>query len=125
MEPVQGRGVHRLHIDEDDVCYRLHYLLPKMLPGPLDIHGNYLHKMDEGHVGKIYVLNAGGDQLGQGEFSADAPDFEVQLPAVAGVPDKPPAAADIALAPSIIAVPSGTRWNLWAMLGGSALAIVA
>jgi len=110
--------------DEDDICFRLHYPLPAVLPGPLAIHGNYLRKMDDGHVGKIFVLNADSDQLGQGDFGAEFPDFEVRLPAVTGAPPKPTAAADTAPAPSTGAAPGGVRWGLWAMLGGSALAIV-
>ena len=110
--------------DEDDICFRLHYPLPAVLPGPLAIHGNYLRKMDEGHVGKIYVLNANGDQLGQDDFSAEYPDFEVRLPAIAVAPAKPPTAVNTAPTPSIGEAPSGTRWSLWAMLGGGAVVMV-
>jgi hypothetical protein len=83
----------------------------------------YLRKMDEGHVGKIYVLNANGDQLGQDDFSAESPDFEVRLPAIAGAPAKPPAAVDTAPTPSTGEAPSSTHWGLWAMFGGSILVI--
>lgn len=107
--------------DEDDICYNLHYPLPGVLPGPLRIRTTYLHKLDEGHLVNIYVLNAANDQLGQGDISAETPDFEVHLPALVGVtPKSPPAAAT---APSIGESTQGSRWGLWAMLGGSALVI--
>ena len=111
--------------DEDDICFRLHYPLPGVLPGPLVIHGNYLSKMEEGHVGKIYVLNTGGDQLGQGDFSAESPDFEAHLPAIAGAPPPPRPAADTAPASSTAPSAQDSHWGLWAMLIGSALIIAS
>jgi hypothetical protein len=76
--------------DEDDICYRLHYPLPTALPGLVTIHGNYLDKLEDGHVGGVYVLNAAGDQLGQGDIRSDSPDFVVQVPAVAAATTTPP-----------------------------------
>jgi hypothetical protein len=110
--------------DEDDICYRLHYPLPKALPGSLTIHGNYLARMEDGHVGSIYVLNATDDQLGQGEIGADSPDFEVQLPAVSGIHVEPHVAS-AAAAGSTSESPRSSRLGLWAALGAGFLFIVS
>ena len=99
--------------DEDDICYRLHYPLPGGLPGLLNIHGNYLGKMEDGHVGSVYVLNASNDQLGQGDIRADAADFEVDIPAIA------------AAAPLNRELPHNSHWSLWAVLGGGLVVIAA
>jgi hypothetical protein len=112
--------------DEDDICYRLHYPLPKVVPGTpgsLTIHGNYLEKMDAGHVGSIYVLSAANEPLAQGEIRADSPDFQSPLPAVAAPVAQPPPAAQPAPAPSTNAPHGEARWVLWAALACSALLI--
>jgi hypothetical protein len=103
--------------DEGDTCFHLHYPLPAVLPGALAIHGNYLSKMDLDHNGEISVLNAAGEQLGQGTIRDESPDYRVQLPAV-GAP-RQPATVAAAAAPSS----SDFHWGLWAVLGGTVLVI--
>jgi hypothetical protein len=109
--------------DEDDVCYTLHYPLPKVLPGSLNIHGNYLDKMDAAHVGSIYMQNATGDQIAQGEIRADSPDFEAQLPAVAAAPAKPQPATVAVPAPITSQSPRQSHWGLWTIIGGGVLVV--
>jgi hypothetical protein len=93
-----------------------------VLPGSLNVHGNYLAKMDDGHVGSIHVLNAANDQIGDGEVSADSPDFEVRLPAISGTLSNGPPA--VAAAAPIQKSTGETKWRLWAMFGGCALVIL-
>lgn len=112
--------------DEDDICYRLHYPLPKVMPGmpgSLTIHGNYLEKMDAGHVGSIYVLSATSEPLAQGEIRADSPDFQSPLPAVSAPVAEPRPVAQPARAPSTNAPHGEARWALWATLACGALLI--
>jgi hypothetical protein len=105
--------------EDNDICFELHFPLPRELPGLLRLHANYLSKMDEGHVGDIHVLNATDDQLAQGEIRVETPDYEVQLPAVAGVQVTAPASrAVIAAAP---APAEGSHGGTWIALGGALL----
>jgi hypothetical protein len=109
--------------DEDDICYDLHYPLPKALPASLTIRGNYFDRMEVGHVGSIYMSNATGDQIGQGEISAESPDFEVHLPAVSASLVQPHSAADSPASRSSNESSHYIRWGLWAMLGGCVVVI--
>jgi hypothetical protein len=110
--------------DEDDICFSLHYPLPKGALTALKIHGNYLDRMDVGHIGSIYVLNATDDLLGSGEIRADSPDFEVHLQAVS---DKGRGTAALPAAPSVQPVAMAqarTRpWGIWCAAGGALLVI--
>lgn len=109
--------------DDDDICYQLHYPLPRTLPGELTLHARYLDKMDEGHVGDIHILNATDDQLALGEVRAETPDFAFKIPAVAAT--APPApATDASPAPTIPKLDPGTSWGPWGFLGGVILVVV-
>ena len=109
--------------DEDDICYTLHYPLPKVLPGSLNIHGNYLDKMDAGHVGSIYMLNGTGDQIAQGDLRVESPDFDANLPAVTAAVGKPQPAARTAAAPATGESEKDPRWGLWTIFGGGVMLI--
>jgi hypothetical protein len=111
--------------DEDDVCLRLHY--PAPAGGRLGVRGGYLKKMDDGHVGMVALLDAQGNVLGQGEIAADAPEFDVFLPAAQAATRPVAAAPPVPIPPRQESAVHGGRRGMWwiAMAGGLAVLLAA
>ncbi len=106
--------------EEQDICFSLHYPLPAEGLRELKIHGNYLGKMEEGHMGTAYVLDGGNNLLGGGQIGADTPELDLKFAEVRAVALTKPAAT----LPANTDVGAVGQWELWCLFGGGLLALL-
>lgn len=67
---------------ENDIEFRIDY--PPVAKGPVRFQAVYLTRMQDGHVGTLYVENSARQDLGWGYLETTAPTLEILLPVNAG-----------------------------------------
>jgi hypothetical protein len=85
--PLKPRAIEARMTEELDLEFTLVY--PRPAAGRLHFHASFLGKLGSGFNGMIYLTDAARNDLGWDQLSAEAPNFEVTIPAAPPVKKTP------------------------------------